>query len=1068
MNKLLHTSITTALLLASTAAHSVNVTSLQVTGGDFSMAGAGGTINPADFANMTIGGYDGSAPSTTGTEASYVPTSIATFAFGFFGPVATYTAETDGLNSGFAAPTGDITSGVLTLDMSAWTAWWNGTAFNQGSKSSLGATDVCVNTTCSTPIVISAYDSVASTFTATWGAVVVGGAFNGQLGSWTVTGNINTLEAATISLTVDHNSLGSDTLDLGLAAGDAEGDTVTLAACNTDADPAKGTVTTGTVSNSCHYTPVADFIGTDTFTYTVTDSKDTVSGTVNVTVRDSEAPVVSLNNSFNGATNAVVKLNNTYTDTGATAVDNLDGVLTPTETGNTVNIAIETPAVTPYQVTWSATDAAGNTGSSTRNVYVDATGPVITVNPGPATHEATTTYIDSAGATASDVIDTASGYTTSLTDDSTTFDTLTLGAQNVTYTATDEAGNITSATRSVTVVDTTPPTIVLVPSVVQYNVNDTYNDTTIVATATDSLDANVSASCTNDSSTVANMTTANSFTVTYTCSDLSSNSDTALATINVVAGNPPVITLPVLSPLQHEAGSIFTAPVATASDIEDGVIVVPPPTGTVDINTVGDYILTYSVIDSNSNPASVDLTVQVRDTVLPVIVLNTSGDISAIDHEINTPFTDPGATVTDSFDTTVTVSVAGSIDVTALGSTGNVLTYTASDASGNAAVARTLTVTIIDTTLPVVTLIGSASLTIDQDAIYTDQGATATDNSGETLTASCSAIDTSTVGVQTVTCSATDSSGNTGTATRSVTVADVLAPVITLNGSDINLNLGDTYSELGATALDNVDGSVTVNISGTVNTSIPGTYTLTYSATDSASNSSSATRNINVIDNIGPVITLNGLNPMTVNAGDSYVEPGATATDNIDGTLSVSISGTVDTSALGPNTITYTATDAAGTTTTITRTVNVIDESTPVLTLNGIGTLFLATGDTYTEEGATAIDNLDGDITGNIIVTSDNTDLIIPTGNSVILNTAGTYTLTYSITDSESQTSTADRTITVAALVSNTPDDNETTLESFGCSMTDIPSNPVDHSEWLIIAGFLGFMSIKRRKANKK
>jgi len=1064
MNKLLQTSITTALLLASSAAHSVKVTSLQITGGDFSMAGAGGTINPTAFANITIGDYDGSAPLITGSEADYAPTSIATFAFGFFGPVATYTAATDGLNSGFAAPSGDITSGVLTLDMSAWTAWWNGTAFNQGSKSSLGAADVCVNTTCSTPIVITAYDSVASTFTATWGAVVVGGAFNGQLGSWTINGNINTLEAATINLTVDHNTLGADTVDLGLAASDAEGDTVSLVSCSTDSDPAKGTVTTGTVSNSCHYTPVADFIGTDTFTYTVTDTKDTVTGTVSVTIRDSEAPVVSLKNSLNGATNAIVKLNDTYIDEGATAVDNLDGTLIPTETGNNINIAIETPVVTPYQVTWSATDAAGNTGAATRDVYVDATGPVITVIPGPTTHEAATTYTDSAGATASDEIDNAAGYPTTLIDDSATFDSLALGAQNVTYTATDEAGNITTATRPVTVVDSTVPTVVLSPSTVQYNVNDPYDDTIIIATATDSLDGDVSASCTNNSVSVTNMTTANSFIVTYTCSDLTGNSDTALATINVVAGNPPVISLPVASPLQHEAGTTFTTPVATATDIEDGAIIVPPPTGTVDINTVGDYILTYSVIDSNSNPASVDLTVQVRDTVIPVIVLNTAGDISTINHEINTAFTDPGATVTDSFDATVTVSVTGSIDVTSLGSNGNILTYTASDASGNAATTRTLTVTIIDTTLPIVTLIGSASLTIDQNAVYTDLGATVTDNSGEVLTASCSAIDTSTVGVKTVTCSAADSSGNTGTAIRSVTVADVLAPVITLNGGDINLNLGDTYSELGATALDNVDGSITVSISGTVNTSVPGTYTLTYSATDSASNSSSTTRNVNVFDNVGPVITLNGVNPMTVNAGDSYIEPGATATDNIDGSVTVTISGSVDTSTLGSYTINYSAIDAAGTTTEITRTITVIDESTPVLTLNGIGTIFLAIGDTYTEEGAIAIDNLDGNITNNIIVTSNKPELVIPTGDSVFLNTAGTYTLTYSITDSEGQTTTADRTITIAALVDNSPEDDETTLESIGCSMTNIPSKPMDHSEWFIIAGFLGMMAVKRRK----
>jgi len=181
------TAIAAALLMVSGAASAAPITQLTITGGDFAMAGAGGTINPAAFADMTVGGYDGSAPLATGTEADYAPVSIATFAFGFFGPVSIYTAETDGLNSGFAAPTGDITGNNLTLDLSSWTAYWNGTSFNQGSSSDLVPNTVCVGPACSTAIATT-YDSVTGDFTATWDAVVVGGAFNGQLASWSITG----------------------------------------------------------------------------------------------------------------------------------------------------------------------------------------------------------------------------------------------------------------------------------------------------------------------------------------------------------------------------------------------------------------------------------------------------------------------------------------------------------------------------------------------------------------------------------------------------------------------------------------------------------------------------------------------------------------------------------------------------------------------------------------------------------------------------------------------------------------------------------------------------------------
>jgi len=67
---------------------------------------------------------------------------------------------------------------------------------------------------------------------------------------------------------------------------------------------------------------------------------------------------------------------------------------------------------------------------------------------------------------------------------------------------------------------------------------------------------------------------------------------------------------------------------------------------------------------------------------------------------------------------------------------------------------------------------------------------------------------------------------------------DITAPVITLVGSaSVSLTVGDTYTEQGATAIDNIDGSVNVTIAGdTVATSTAGTYTVTYDAQDAAGN----------------------------------------------------------------------------------------------------------------------------------------------------------------------------------------------------------------------------------------
>jgi hypothetical protein len=71
-----------------------------------------------------------------------------------------------------------------------------------------------------------------------------------------------------------------------------------------------------------------------------------------------------------------------------------------------------------------------------------------------------------------------------------------------------------------------------------------------------------------------------------------------------------------------------------------------------------------------------------------------------------------------------------------------------------------------------------------------------------------------------------------------ITPPDTTAPIITLNGdASISLSVGATYTEQGATATDNVEGSVTVVVGGdVVNTSLAGTYEVTYNAEDTAGN----------------------------------------------------------------------------------------------------------------------------------------------------------------------------------------------------------------------------------------
>ncbi len=174
------------------------------------------------------------------------------------------------------------------------------------------------------------------------------------------------------------------------------------------------------------------------------------------------------------------------------------------------------------------------------------------------------------------------------------------------------------------------------------------------------------------------------------------------------------------------------------------------------------------------------------------------------------------------------------------------------------------------------------------------------------------------------------SCGGDATPPRASPPADSSPPIITLSG-DANMTheQGTTYSDPGAIATDVVDGNVDVVVSGAVDAAIAATYTLTYSASDNAGNSSSVTRTVVVADTIAPEITLLGDAIVTIEQGTVFSDPGATATDSVDGSLEVSVSGMVG-SAVGDYTLKYTATDSVGNTTSIDRMVKVILDGDPV------------------------------------------------------------------------------------------------------------------------------------------
>ena len=145
------------------------------------------------------------------------------------------------------------------------------------------------------------------------------------------------------------------------------------------------------------------------------------------------------------------------------------------------------------------------------------------------------------------------------------------------------------------------------------------------------------------------------------------------------------------------------------------------------------------------------------------------------------------------------------------------------------------------------------------------------------------------------------------------------------------------------------------------------------------------------LDTVLPVISLLGDNPLTLEVGSLFSEPGFTATDNYDGDVAggVVVTGSIDSNTVGSYTLNYNVDDAAGNSAVqVSRTVDVVSVELPVITLMGAGLINLYIGMEYSEPGYLATDDAGADISGSVAVTG-----------SVDWNTVGSYALNYNVVD---------------------------------------------------------------------
>jgi len=363
----------------------------------------------------------------------------------------------------------------------------------------------------------------------------------------------------------------------------------------------------------------------------------------------------------------------------------------------------------------------------------------------------------------------------------------------------------------------------------------------------------------------------------------------------------------------------------------------------------------------------------------------------------------------------------------------------------------------VDATAPELTLKGEQVMEIEQGARFTDPGYTAIDDVDGDITNKVvvtGSVNVNVPGVYRLEYSVSDAAGNKSTATRVVEVVQVVydPPVLTLNGAQkVQITQGDMFKEPGYTATDKIDGNLTnrVSVTGTVDNNKPGSYSLQYRVVNSKDLSASATRTVEVIAKpeppkpeppkpeptpepepvkqpdpepepapqykTPPVITLNGSMEVGIYTDEEFTEPGYRAVDCLgaDLTGAVKVAGNVKSNAKGIYTITYTVTDAGGNTARATRTVIVAEReaplpppSAPTVTIVGSNPIILHIGSNtpYTEQGATALDLADGDISKNVRISG-----------SVNRNVAGTYKLTYTVTNKAGLSASATRDVRILA-----------------------------------------------------
>ena len=813
-------------------------------------------------------------------------------------------------------------------------------------------------------------------------------------------------------------------------------------------------------------------IGTTNVTWHVEDfAGNTASCAMNVQVTDTEAPIINCPADITqindwGMCSAWI----VYTEPQGT-----DNCMATTSLLSGRGQSALFPVGTSME-TYIATDSEGNTASCSFSITIqDIEAPLI-MCPASVTAE---TLVDGCHATVTVAsplaLDNCPGtvFTNDYNNSTDASDMYPLGLSTVTWTATDGGSNTASCSMTVLVEDEITPTVIC-----PLDIDTTADSLTCDANVTIPIpihDDNCGISALSNDQTATSNASATyplgTTMVTYTVWDISGNSSSCSFSVNVTNLTPPSLDCPTNIQQANDIGQCEAMVTVALPAFSSGCgidNIVNNITNTTDASgsyPVGTTTVTWTASDLEGNTATCSMNITVTDNQAPIITCPSIVTETASFGRCDGIAFYPPPIVSDNCPNTSIINDFNGTDNGAgrynVGAT--TVTWTVTDAGNNTA-SCSMNIVITDIEPPSIVCPSDASSTTDLnqcDAMVSIGSPTSADNCGITsnindFNGTSDASDRYPIGTTSLIWTVSDIHGNFTTCSMEVTVIDGQAPSISCP-SDISqagniANCATPVTVPSPTVTDNCPTWTYSNdFNGTTDASDTyplGTTNLVWTATDDAGHTTSCSMAITVTSVNPPTLIC----PANIQAPTDFGQCNTTVTvpaPNVSGncgspTLLNSYTNTDNASGIypgGTTTVTWTASDPSGQTSSCDMIVEVVDNQAPTIICPS--NIIDDTDPNLCKKLNVIIpDPIINDNCGISSLTNSRTGATNPSGAYSV----GTVNLIWIVTDVASQTASCSMSVTIEdheAPTINCPANQTSTAPNGACDMLVIGQTPL-------------------------